>query len=156
MAIFHEGDMWDVFGKTDLWLFTGNRFVNKRGEITMGRGLAFDVKERFPHVPYALGQRLLFRKHLHLLWQNMYGLITLEVSGQEIGIFQVKDHWSHRADLGIIKYSTRFLREYIKVWQIARVDMNCPGIGYGRLPRSQVLPIVSELPDSVHIWEKDE
>jgi len=41
-------------------------------------------------------------------------------------------------------------------WAIAhpdcRIDLNFPGIGNGRLSPDQVLPLIKQLPDNVHVW----
>ena len=159
--ILETGDMWSVFGETDLWLFTGNRYVNAKGELVMGRGLALEVKKRFPQLPYVFGQRIKSYNTMGLLSRNRYGLITVSsrlydsnMAGQDMGVFQVKDHWSQKANLHIISHASLCLEHYIRQWQLRRVDLNYPGIGYGKLPREEVLPIISDLPECVHVWEK--
>jgi len=46
--------------------------------------------------------------------------------------------------------------EKLTVWASAhpdcRIDLNFPGIGNGRLSPAQVLPVVGQLPDNVHVW----
>jgi len=36
-----------------------------------------------------------------------------------------------------------------------RIDLNFPGIGNGKLPRHQVLYLLEDLPDNIHVWEYD-
>ena len=154
MAIFHEGDMWDVFGKTDLWLFTGNSFETKDGRLAMGKGLARAVRDRFPGIDREFGRRILPLSLNGVVFTSDGALIMRDE--QLIGMFQVKFHFRDKAQLSLIGYSCCKLQQYISIWRWKRIDLNMPGVGEGTLPRNQVLPIVSELPDSVHIWEKHE
>jgi len=151
--ILEEGDMWSVWGKTDLWLFTGNAHLDWNGALTMGAGIALEVTERWPRLPAILGAYLVQGN------QCPYGVcVPVYVPGIDgtgkIGVFQSKDHWKGNSSLALIGYSVIALQKYIGSFKPKRVDMNCPGIGLGRLPREQVLPIISELPDAVHVWER--
>ena len=74
---------------------------------------------------------------------------------QKIGAFQVKRHFREKASLSLIGYSVVRFLHIIKYERVERLDMNFPGIGYGRLPRAHVLPVIQELPDCVHVWEKN-
>lgn len=49
--ILEKGNMWDCFGKVDLFLVTTNPIVNAKGELVMGRGIALEAKKRFPELP---------------------------------------------------------------------------------------------------------
>jgi len=150
--ILEKGDMWSVFGKTDLWLFTGNSYVNKRKELVMGRGLAAQVKEKYPRLPYHIGISILaqYWPGGHL---GIYGLdihhFNHNFLQSEFGVFQVKRHFKEKASLSLIGYSC------IELWKLInnpsysgtflpkdlqRIDMNFPGIGYGGLLRRRVLP----------------
>lgn len=153
--ILEKGNMWDVFIESDLWLFTGNSYINQNGELVMGRGLALEVKNRFPALPKELGGYICDMNDGHL---GCYGLIPwlmLEYSGM-IGVFQVKRHFRDNARLSLIGHSCVKLMSYLnRNNNMKPVDLNFPGIGYGRLDREQVLPIISELPDIVHVWEKN-
>ena len=152
--ILETGNMWSVFGKTDLWLFTGNSCVTKGGELVMGRGLALEVKNKCPGIARMFGIMIGSR-------QPVYGLkvpseeSTILTGGQRVGVFQVKQHFKDAASLALIGYSVIRLKGYIKVVSPKRIDLNFPGIGYGKLPREQVLPVIDELPDCVHVWEFD-
>ncbi len=149
--ILEKGNMWKVFDESDLWLFTGNSYINQKDELVMGRGLALVVKERFPELPKNIGGYIKMLSGGHL---SAYGLVLWQ-HDRGMGVFQVKRHYQDKAQLSLIGFSCIKLIEYLRRrLDIKRVDLNFPGIGYGRLDRSQVLPIVSELPDIVHIWEK--
>ncbi len=148
--ILETGNMWEVFDESDLWLFTGNSYINQKGELVMGQGLASDVKLHCPEIAKGLGGYIKTLSGGHL---GVYGLV-LWSKHSYMGAFQVKQHYQDKAQLALIGFSCIKLMEYLKHnTGIRRVNLNFPGIGYGRLDRSQVLPIISELPDIVHIWE---
>ena len=66
----------------------------------------------------------------------------------------VKSHWKEPARLDIIEQSCKVLSYFLaKYPEISRVDLNFPGIGNGKLKREDVLPLIEQLPDNVHVWE---
>lgn len=145
--IREHGDMWSVFKKSDYFIFTANSYVRMDGNLVMGRGLAYQVQKRFPEVAIRLGMEI---EHL-----QKYALIFCRTDIHdypEIGAFQVKRHYMDDADLALIELSTQGLRVLANELPNKQFDMNYPGIGYGRLKREEVAPIINTLPDNVHIW----
>lgn len=152
--ILEKGDMFSIWGKTDLFLFTANPCVNKQGLAVMGRGIAKQLAEKCPNIRKRFGDYLTDVGGLALPYCEpiMYD----EDVGQHIGYFLVKGHWRNRASLGIIKESVDDLIELIRHYHgTIRVDLNFPGIGNGKLAREDVLPLIERLPDNVHIWTYD-
>lgn len=49
-VILERGNMFDVWGNTDLFLFTSNPIVNKQGLAVMGRGIAKQLADKHPEV----------------------------------------------------------------------------------------------------------
>lgn len=150
--ILEKGDMFSMWGKTDLFLFTSNPIVNKRGLAVMGRGIAKQLADRYPDVPVAFGNKLRSFTEDPDTWQcDEIG----SFDGQRVGFFMVKDHWSNTARLDIIQQSAEDLIQWIEETDdpLERVDLNFPGIGNGRLNREDVLPLIERLPDNVHVWE---
>lgn len=149
MPTFVKGDMWSIFGKTDLFMITTNPIKRKDGAVVMGRGIAKQAKDRFPNLPYRFGQ---VRDPAVVGYQ---GLTPTGVIGrfddQRIGFFMVKDHWRQPAKLDIIEDSVSDLSEWAHHFE--RIDLNFPGIGNGKLTREDVLPLLLKLPDNVHVWE---
>jgi len=144
--ILEKGNMWSVWGKTDLFLFTSNPIVNKDGLAVMGRGIARQLADRHPEV------RREFGRYLTDPDPTFYFCDRLGVfDNQLVGFFMVKNHWREPANLDVIKNSTSELR--LMADHYDRVDLNFPGIGNGRLKREEVLPIIEHLPDNVHVWE---
>ena len=129
----------------------------------MGRGLALDVKTRYPNVPKLMAESIgtpRFRRgdaasNAHNMAWSIYGvrIIPYEAANGYLGVFQVKRHFKDKAELALIGHSVLCLQEAIRLRDIERVDINMPGVGYGRLKREHVLPIIKELPDVVHVWE---
>lgn len=151
--ILERGDMWSVFGKTDLFLITTNPIINKQGLAVMGRGIAKQMADRYPEV------REDFAQAMHMLRDtDCWPCYTDTIGGygypkQTVGFFMVKDHWAAPARLDIIQKSVDELCAWLQDDPKERVDLNFPGIGNGRLSREEVLPLLQKLPDSVHVWE---
>ena len=148
--ILEKGDMWSAFRYSDLWLFTGNSHVKRNGELVMGRGLAKEVKEEFPASPGYLGW-LIREIGCHL---GTYGVLRSD-NVPKIGVFQVNHDFLEAAKLSLIGFSCIRLMEIIKRGEFKNLHLNFPGIGNGKLDRAHVLPIISELPDCVHVWERE-
>ncbi len=165
MATFEKGDMFHMWGRTDLLLVTTNSTVTSAGNLVMGRGAAKQLKETFPQIARILGEDVESKIWHHAAngEKTHYGLIVVPESvflcGQNVGIFQVKYHYSHKALLALIEYSTTLLFQWIVKHRAdfsanyPRVDINYPGIGNGGLTKKEVEPIIKLLPDCVHIWE---
>jgi hypothetical protein len=142
--------MWSVFFDTDIFMITTNPIRRKDGAVVMGRGIAAEAKERYPDLPYDFGVAL---DGLHPeIDQHNVGLIG-RYEYTDIYFFMVKDHWKSPARLDIIEQSAFYLRHGFD-WD-KRIDLNFPGIGNGKLKREDVLPLLVDLPDNVHIWEKE-
>ena len=149
--ILERGNMWDVFGKTGLFLITTNPIIRKDGAVVMGRGIAREAALRFPELPFKFGRRLSPEVVGYQASGDSTGTIgTYEQ--QEVGYFMVKRHWNSPAELSIIEDSVSDLLSWAP-YQFWRIDLNFPGIGNGKLRREDVLPIIEKLPDKVHVWE---
>jgi hypothetical protein len=150
MPQFRIGDMWTDYAAADLFLITTNATITVRGALVMGRGIARQAKERFPGLDVAMG------KQIQALCgnQGIYGLlVSPRWPVAKLGAFQVKRHYSQVASLELIWRSTAALCAWCIEHPTATVAVNFPGIGNGRLPREIVLPIVTQLPEQVTIWE---
>lgn len=146
--ILEKGNMWSVFGRTDIFMITTNPIIKKDGSVVMGRGIALQVKEAFPTLPYDFAEALYREEYRNIGEIGNY-------DNQDIWWFMVKDHWANKASLNIIDKSVDQLKYGFGWIKPARVDLNFPGIGNGGLNREEVLPYLYELPDNVHIWEYD-
>lgn len=144
MPTFVKGDMWTAFGRTDLFLFTSNPVVNKRGQAVMGRGIALQVARRFPEAQLLFGSLL---SNTNLPHTGVLG----KFDDQLLGWFRVKDHFAQDAKPSIIQKSANLLSIVAPFYP--RIDLNFPGIGNGKLSRDEVLPLLEVLPSNVNVWE---
>lgn len=148
--ILERGDMWSVFGKTDHFIITTNPIVRKDGACVMGRGIAKQFAERYPQGPIDLGDEI--KMHQNLGYELTYGVFGY-YDNQGVYFFMVKDHWANKAKLRIIRDSAHHLKNAALGRPNERYDLNFPGIGNGGLTREEVLPMIEDLPDNVHVWE---
>lgn len=144
VLILERGDMWSVYDSTDVFMITTNPKIKNNGEVVMGRGIAREARDRIPGLAKDFGDML--RKYpSNIGYIGQYGR-------PRVYWFMVKDHWAEPARLDIIKRSVDELQHYYG-YTDERVDLNFPGIGNGGLPREEVLPLLKDLPDNIHIWE---
>lgn len=154
--ILEKGDMWSVFGKTDFFCITTNPVIRKDGAVVMGRGIAKQMRDRFPDFAKHFGTRITEFRTEHEAAAGPHILHLGPWDNQVCVAFMVKSHWADNADPEIIKESARVLGGLAKDNPKWRFDLNFPGIGNGKLAREDVLPLLAELPDNVHVWEYGE
>ncbi len=124
----------------NLYFFTGNSYVKRNGALVMGRGAARQVRDLYPGIDKKFGRVIPHLGH--------YGYY---IEGS-IGVFQVKKHFSAKAELDLIKVSTEFLTGFALTWPQA-IYMNYPGIGNGGLLQTDVAPLLATLPDNVFLYK---
>lgn len=149
------GDMWNTIGSATILLVTTNACINMRGELVMGRGAALQMKQNYPGIEQTLARKIQEKGAAYKPWADNtppYGIVSAGQSdrGTHLGAFQVKWSWDQEADLSLIEFSTTMLCKIAPKYE--RVVLNYPGIGYGRLTRRQVEPILAKLPDNVEIY----
>jgi len=106
------GDIWDLARNCIICVST-NGDVNKRGEAVMGRGLALEAKQRYPHFPAMLGYRLktygntihVFSGENEVIGPEYYWVVTIPV----------KHHWYETANLNLIRTSLTDLIEELRL-----------------------------------------
>lgn len=148
--ILERGNMWDMYGKTSLFLITTNPIITKSGKLVMGRGIAQQMRDAFPGSDVELAKMVRAFPLAHVMplyYEPVFGK-------QRVGFFMVKHHWQEPANIPVILRSVARLIEIAPDYE--RIDLNFPGIGNGKLKRTDVLPLLGVLPDNVHIWEYDE
>lgn len=149
MATFKRGNMWNAFENTDAFCITTNSYIRNDGEVVMGRGIAKQAKQLFEDLPLALGNKI-EESCGHL---GTYGLMPSNRSKiDQMVAFQVKTHFKNDADLSLIEGSAKALGQMAYTYSDRRFDLNFPGIGNGGRSQDEVMPIVEQLPDNVHIW----
>ncbi len=162
--ILRHGDMWSAWNQADLFLITTNSSTRTDGHLVMGAGIARQARDRFPGLDARLGRvikdmstvsvQFAHRGRTYNSWVvPYYLLVSPDWPRAKIGLFQVKGRFNAPADPGLIKHSTEMLCQWCNEHPEAQVHLNFPGIGNGRLEPGDVLPLINELPDSVHVWQ---
>ena len=133
------GDMWTM--PSDYRCITTNFSINRDGACVMGRGVALQAKQRYPWLARYLGDRIL------------EGWTKVILLPENLIAFPVKYKWSMKADLDLIRESTRTLQIIAKAtqWVGTQILLPRPGCGNGGLLWKDVKPIVRVLPDNVKV-----
>ena len=148
--ILRKGDMWSVYDDADLFVITTNSSLTNDRRLVMGAGIAREARDRFPGLDVAMGA-CVYEYYGDL---GKYGFITSpRWPRSKIAAFQVKRHWSGIAEIELIKVSAIKLQMWCACHPKAKVHLNFPGIGNGRLRREDVMKHIVTLPDSVSVWE---
>lgn len=167
MACFQKGNMLTPphLAQADLALITANSTTHSaNNELVMGLGIALMVKKMYPQLPAVLGAEIIARAKTAapFLYRDReyceHGppyklLISPRWPEGKLGLFQTKTRFYWPANLALIQDATVELMLWCMAHPDKKVHLNFPGIGCGQLPRNEVLPIVSRLPDNVTIWE---
>lgn len=145
MPVYEFGNMWDVYEQSGLFCITTNSTLRDNGDLVMGAGIAGQAAGRFEGLESQAGE-LVEHYSGHF---GTYGLLTL--GAPPIGLFQTKADYREPSTLSLIAEAARDLSHFAEHVD-SRIDLNFPGIGLGGLDAEEVKPIVSMLPDNVHVW----
>ncbi len=144
MAIFAKGDLLNAHG---IKIVTACSYITVESTLYMGKGLARELKVKVPKIDETFGGMAL-DKGGHL---GIYGLM---VHG-EYGVLQVKRHYDDKPDLALISYSIHRLERFAEDTDYI-IHLEYPGLAYKEFTKKEVEPILTSLPDNVHIWERPE
>lgn len=159
--ILHHGDMWSVWNKADLFVFTANSTITAKGHLVMGAGMAKQVLQRFPGVDKVLGDRAIELGEPTAQGLRYNLLLSKEWPQRrelKLAALQTKYHFSADADQWLIAESTALLCFQLISRERYHAHMNFPGIGAGRLTPPQIVPTVWGVAkdfDNLHLWVKD-
>ena len=143
--------------KGNLWKFTQgipaittNGYIKKNGQAVMGRGCAKEAADRLGGLAQILGFNLIqYGNHVFYLHQfGDKGIIT----------FPVKDAWSEKAKIELIKQSAdELIRMTIPHFMIKeKIYLPRPGCGNGGLEWKDVKPEIEKiLTDQVTVISKE-
>lgn len=143
-----KADLWEVTGKT-VHVVTVNSTIQSNGTLIMGTGAAIQARERYRGIALECGT---------LVGRSLcrFGFILVRKPGDNpgFGIFQVKDWYSEPAKIELIAMSTKMLTQCAQDCPDVQFRLNYPGIGAGKLTRTQVYPVIETLPDNVTVCER--
>ena len=133
------GNIWDYHEKGHWIVITTNGTVKANGEAVMGRGVALQAKQKYPGLPYDLGQEISKIGNVLHHW-GQEGLLFLPV----------KHNWWERANISLIEKSIQQLKDFfdntIEDYS-PPVYMVRPGCGNGGLDWEDVKPILEKYLD---------
>lgn len=144
------GNIWEI--PSDWICIPTNGFIKGDGTAVMGRGLAYQAKQKYAGIDQVLGSRLKDRGNRVLTLQKSLVPDAREPSGYREKVllsFPVKGDWRDQADLNLIRESCRQLH---KLWEestlvtqkVKVVVLPRVGCGNGRRKWSEVKPILEE------------
>ena len=136
------GDLWTY--PADFRVITTNGTVKRNGAAVLGRGCAKQAVDRYPLLPALLGARLAARGN-HVLFFSDYEL----KADRGLFTFPVKHEWMLPADVELIARSVKEFQN--QLLSSAIYVLPRPGCGNGGLLWEAVRPVVSGLPDNVHV-----
>jgi hypothetical protein len=144
MPTFMQGEMFRASG---FIIVTANSFLTSEMKLVMGRGAAWQLKMKVPGIDQIFG-KMIHESCGHL---GRYGLIF----HKRYGAAQVKYRFNERANLELIRSSMMMLETVANRDRKRIFNINWPGIGNGGLKKSQVRSLLRDLPDNVHVWERE-
>jgi len=142
------GDLWEAAKDADaLCITTNGSLVKLQGGLVrgvMGRGLAWQAKQRNPNIEQVLGEQISqFGNHVHVLQTSMS---TREPTRYLLS-FPVKHLWMEHADLQLIARSAHELVAAADKGGWQTVLLPRPGCGNGGLRWETVQPIIAPILD---------
>ncbi len=111
----------------------------------MGRGIALQLKQNYPKLPFRLGELIL--EHGNRPFRLALSIWTMPV----------KHHWAEKADLGLITASLIELTRMVGRFEPEGLMLPRPGCGNGQLDWDNVKPLVetfdTRTPCTVEVWD---
>lgn len=134
------GDIWKFHENGYPIVITTNGDINSKGLAIMGRGIALEMKTRFPEFPEFLA--------VHL---SQYGNRVGYFHKYRVFTFPTKYHWYEKSDINLIKQSARELASAVRWAQFDKVYMVRPGCSNGKLLWENVKPVIEPFLDDTFI-----
>lgn len=140
-----KGNLWTY--PADVRVITTNGTVKKNGECVMGRGCAYEAKQRYPELPKLLGDWL--SETIPKIGQTPH---RFRFGNDVLYTFPVKHQWFQKADIELIALSARELVAHVDCMKFKTVVMPRPGCGNGGLRWEDVRPVLEPiLDDRFHV-----
>ena len=133
-----NANIWDVATENDAIVITTNGTVTGKGKCVMGRGIAFEAKQKFPGIDSELGN--LIKLHGNKVF------LLCPYSGPVIYTLPVKHQWWEKADTALIVDSCKNLVDIVGDFE-GKIYMPRPGCGNGKLEWQDVKPLIEKFLD---------
>jgi len=152
-------NIWKYFNKDSYLVFTTNGYVKDNCECVMGRGIALDVKNRYPNIPLILGNLIIKKGNRVFKIDNLISFPVKPVNEINNGTnvvnhmknkFKIEDvvpGWACKARLDIIETSTKQLVRLVNKLNIKNILIVRPGCGNGELNWKDVKLILDKYLD---------
>ena len=144
MAVFIIGDLLNVPG---IKIVTACSYLTTDNALFMGSGLARELKVKVLGIDEIFG-RMLHDNEGHL---GRYGLMVYE----KYGLLQVRRHYDDKPDLALITFGIHRLRSFAEETGYV-IHLEYPGLSCKELSTKEMGPILTPLPDTLHVWERPE
>ena len=132
-----HGNFWDQ--KAEAYVITTNGTVRSDGQCVMGRGIAFEAKNRFTGLARAIGKRIKDTGNKVYCMGEWY---RADGAAFNILTFPVKHQWHETADVDLITQS--FAELLLETSGYQSIVIVRPGCGNGGLLWKDILPIAKQ------------
>lgn len=144
----------------NIYCFTANLAVNKRGDLVMGAGNALAVKNAYPDVPRWFGGQYTHFKSITgktytksvFYYTTPYRKNRIPSTISGILSIPVKYHYAKPADLELVLRSLNYLTDMANSNPNVTFHLPYPAIGHGGLTVAKMAPYVEALPDNVWVY----
>lgn len=126
----------------DLWTYPAQyRAILTNGVVTgaglvMGAGVALQAKQRFPHLPQALGRMV-----------KLHGNRPFVLETEGIISFPTKHDWRKKSDIDLIRKSAVKMVDLVDRLRARSVALPRPGCGLGNLDWEDVKKVLAPILD---------
>ncbi len=131
-----SGDLWDHHRNGAVVAITTGGLLRNDGSCPMPSGCARQAADRFPSLPYTLGEQI-----------KSFGMHVFDLGNRVIS-FPVENSPFENPELRIIEQSCHELVELVNYKQWERVVVPRPGCGGGGLFWNEVEPILKKYLDA--------
>jgi len=130
-----KGNIWDYWQKGYVIVIPTNRTIKKDGSLVMGKGLAYQCKNKFENIEYQWGAQI--TQSCEIIPQIFY-------DARRLIYFPVKYNWWEKADLDLIRHSIIELKSLLIEGIVEKIAIPKVGCGNGQLNWKEVEPILDK------------
>lgn len=133
-----QKDLWSFYKQPSTYVFIStNGSVKQSNDLIMGRGCAFEAKERNPGISAVIGEAI-----------KRYGNQVMWFEDFKLGILPSKDKWYLKSNLSLIEQTLQQLVNLVQDNRWPKVVIPKLGCGNGGLDwESQVKPLMEKYLD---------